>query len=1043
MFEYFELHAHSAYSFQRGAATPAQLFEQAQKLGLSGMAILDHDGFYSAPQSAQAAQETGLKAAYGSELTLANGQHLPILVKNLTGYRQLSQSITKHNLRETHKLEPAYQLAEIAQNSQNWLILTGTQHGPLNALWESPIQTEKVETQLKHLLDHFPPEQIALELTLQNRPGDPQRARTLQKLAHKYHLPLVATGVIEGSHIEQRPLLDILHACRLRQPLNQAEAYLPATRGILQSSQKLAELYQNHPNALANAYHLGQEIALDLKLLAPKLPKVQAGNDHTKLRELVKLGAQQRYGSPAENPKAYQVIEHELKIIEQLDFPGYFLIVADIVQYCQSQGILCQGRGSAANSAVCYALGITAVDAVKHQMMFERFLSPLRNEPPDIDLDIESGHRENVIQYVYQKYGRDKAALVANVITYRSRLALKETAFALGYPPAWAEKICAEDRRALHRSDNQLPPQLAQRAKELLNLPRHLGIHPGGMVLADRPLAEIGPLQWATMPGRTVLQWDKEDCAQIGLVKFDLLGLGMLTVLRKSFDQLQKQGVKTKDGKPLGLHNLDTEDPKVYDLLCAADTIGVFQVESRAQMNTLPRLRPRCFYDIVVQVALIRPGPIQGGAVNPYLRRRQGREPVTYLHESLRPALEKTLGVPLFQEQLMKIAMESAGFSATQADQLRRALGAKRCQEKMAELREPLMSGMRQKGIKQAAAEQIYHQLSSFAQYGFPESHAFSFAYIVFASAWLKVHYPELFYASLLSSQPLGFYSSASLVNDAKRHGVKVSPPCVNGSAEETIALENGTAESTCCQAPKQWVQLGLAEIKGLKQATIERILTARAEGQYGSLFDLVSRAKLSSKEIKLLATAGALNHLGCDQRSGIWASGTTLIGEPVGEEWYQPVLPGCELFLPPPQTLKVPSPAELVASDYRSTGLSTRAHPLELVRPVLPAEQILKISQLSTLSSGTRAKVAGLITHRQKPMTAQGIIFLSLEDETGALNVLCSPGFWARYRQVLGFKNGVILRGQCEYDQGALVLLADWAQELKLPISSRSRDFR
>nr|NLD40356.1 DNA polymerase III subunit alpha [Actinomycetales bacterium] len=548
-----------------------------------------------------------------------------------------------------------------------------------------------------------------------------------------------------------------LAATRARATVEEIEGWLPAHPAHLRSAEQMLRLHHRHPHAVEAAARLADELSFDLTLIAPDLPPFPVPEGHTEaswLRALTERGAAERYGARGaeRTPGAWATIDKELAIITELGFPGYFLIVHEIVDFCRSRGILAQGRGSAANSAVCFALGITAVDAVRHKMLFERFLSPGRSGPPDIDVDIESKRREEVIQFVYERYSREHAAQVANVIQYRPRSAVRDAARALGYgagqADAWSKQI---ERWREIPEDLPLPEPVREIATRMLRLPRHLGIHSGGMVLCDRPVIDVCPVEWATMPGRTVLQWDKDDCADAGLVKFDLLGLGMLTALRIAFDELTARGI-LHEGRPIDLHEIPQDDPRVYDLLCAADTVGIFQVESRAQMATLPRLRPRTFYDIVVEVALIRPGPIQGGSVNPYIRRRLGREAVTYLHESLKPALGKTLGVPLFQEQLMQIAIDVAGFSPGEADQLRQAMGSKRSVERMERLRARLYEGMGERGITGDVADRIYEKLVAFASYGFPESHSVSFAYLVYASAWLKLHYPAAFCAALLNA---------------------------------------------------------------------------------------------------------------------------------------------------------------------------------------------------------------------------------------------------------------------------------------------------
>ncbi|MDO5726572.1 MAG: error-prone DNA polymerase, partial [Bowdeniella nasicola] len=700
---------------------------------------------------------------------------------------------------------------------------------------------------------------------------------------------------------------------------------------------------------------------------APNFPPfpVPAGHDEASwLRELTYRGAKQRYGPPtAERVEgAYAMIEHELALITELGFPGYFLIVHEIVEFCRTHNILCQGRGSAANSAVCYALGITAVDAVRHRLLFERFLSPGRSGPPDIDVDIEAGRREEVIQFVYRRYGRRHAALVANVITYRHRLALRDAARALGYSAGASDAMSKTLERGVgldsnHRYAN-IPDDVATLATAMTELPRHLGIHPGGMVLCDRPIVDVCPVQWAAMPGRSILQWDKDDCADAGLVKFDLLGLGMLTALRHAFTTLERRGVRYR-GAPLALHHLPQEDPGVYALLCAADTIGVFQVESRAQMQTLPRLRPQCFYDIVIEVALVRPGPIQGGSVNPYLRRRLGKEPVRYAHPLLRNALKKTLGVPLFQEQLMQIAIDAAGFCASEADQLRKAMGAKRSAARMEALRERLFSGMAARGIQLEVAEEIYTALKGFAAFGFPESHAFSFAYLVYASAYLKVHHPEAFYAGLLAAQPMGFYSPQSLIADARRHGVHVLAACIHHSGP--LAQVVSMPPPQCCQPDTPTavgsgkthreydanaaarvhadqdsaIQLGLASIRQIGTKVANRIAQVRTAGAFTSLTDLASRAELSAAQLEALATAGALRGFG-QRRTMMWAAGPAASGAgqitTVGRKRYHQLpIPGLAEQLSAPE-LPALRTAEHTALEVWSSGVSS-IHPLALVR--------------------------------------------------------------------------------------------------------------
>ncbi|HEY4725931.1 MAG TPA: error-prone DNA polymerase, partial [Actinomycetota bacterium] len=806
------------------------------------------------------------------------------------------------------------------------------------------------------------------------------------------------------------------------------------------------------------AAELGRALAFDLELVAPRLPDFPVPPGHTEmtwLRELATWGATHRYGPrhAERTPGAWRQIDHELAMIEQLGFPGYFLIVWDIVRFCERSDIYCQGRGSAANSAVCYAIGITKADAVSLGLLFERFLSPERDGPPDIDLDIEAGRREEVIQYVYERYGRDRAAQVANVITYQARSAVRDMGRALGYSPgqldAWSRQVDAWGPIEA-TVEHDIPDQVMDLARQVQRFPRHLGIHSGGMVICDRPVVEVCPVEWATMKDRSVLQWDKDDCAAVGLVKFDLLGLGMLSALHDTVDL-----VRDHHGAEIDLATLPQE-AAVYDMLCQADSVGVFQVESRAQMATLPRLKPREFYDLVVEVALIRPGPIQGGSVHPYIRRRNGDEEVTFLHPLLERSLSKTLGVPLFQEQLMQMAVDVAGFTAAEADQLRQAMGAKRSSERMERLRDRLYAGMAERGIEGEVADRIYEKLAAFANFGFPESHSVSFAYLVYASAWLKLHYPAAFLAALLNAQPMGFWSPNTLVADARRHGVVVRGPDVNHSAA-TATLEPvtgwegggpGEREGGAAEAGKDggpgspgrgtgrpdiWaVRLGLGYVRSLGEELAERVAGGRP---YGSMADLVRRTGVNEGQVEALATAGAFGSLGLERRAALWAAGAVaqaradrLPGTAVGAE--APRLPGM-------------SPVELGAADLWATGLSGDSHPVQFARERLDALGAVAADGLAAVPPGTRVLVGGVVTHRQRPATAGGTTFLNLEDETGLVNVICSRGVWARYRRVGRSAAALLVRGRLERAEGVINVIADQLRPLPLAAATRSRDFR
>ncbi|MFN3867039.1 MAG: error-prone DNA polymerase, partial [Demequina sp.] len=936
----------------------------------------------------------------------------------------------------------------------------------------------------------FGRDNVAVELTDTGDPFDSERNAALADLAFDASLPLVATSNAHYATPRDADLAGALASVRARSSLDDMDGWLPGgAGGHLRSAAEMLHRHRRHPQAVTTAARLAAECAFDLNLVAPNLPPYPVPQGHTEaswLRELVRRGAHARYGSPHDErvPGAWKQIEHELNVIEALDFPGYFLIVHDIVSFCRDQDILCQGRGSAANSAVCFALGVTAVDAVTHGLLFERFLAPERDGPPDNDVDIESDRREEVIQYVFRRFGRINAAMVANVIQYRPRSAVRDAAKALGFdvgqqdawsksidrwgslrvPQAQMEEWAAKQRDAMwpeppptHDLDH-IPEPVLDLADRFMRLPRHLGIHPGGMVLCDRPVIDVCPVEWARMPGRTVLQWDKDDCADAGLVKFDLLGLGMLSALRYAFGF-----VRDTEGQEIGLHSLPQEDPEVYDLLCAADTVGVFQVESRAQMATLPRLRPRRFYDIVIEVALIRPGPIQGGSVHPYINRARGREPVTFLHPLLEKSLGKTLGVPLFQEQLMQMAMDCAGFDGALADQLRRAMGSKRSPERMEALRARFMVGAHERGVTADVAEQIFDKLRAFSDFGFPESHSFSFAYLVYASSWLKVHKPAAFYAGLLAAQPMGFYSPQSLTADARRHGQVVLRPCVTRS--EALARVERLAEpfETPDEARADMavlthvdrtlaVRMGLAAVRGLGADAAQAIVDARAAGPFASVTDMARRVRvrpagvkgesglapergLTTAQWEALATAGALESLGVTRREGLWASGALAREGPdtlpdLSTDIAAPMLPGM-------------SAVEEAVADVWASGVSTDSYPTVFVRDGLTAQGVLTVAEVLAHEAERRITVAGVVTHRQRPGTAKGVTFISLEDETGFLNVICSVGVWRRFQAVARRSAALVIRGRIERADGATNMVAEHISPLSLKVPAKSRDFQ
>jgi error-prone DNA polymerase len=778
------------------------------------------------------------------------------------------------------------------------------------------------------------------------------------------------------------------------------------------------------------------------------------------LRQLVWDAVPVRY--PQLAPKDRDRITHELDVIEAKDFPGYFLIVWDIVKFARDRGILCQGRGSAANSAVCYLLNITAVDPIGYTLPFERFLSSMREEEPDIDVDFDSNRREEAIQYVYEKYGRQNAAQVANVIQYRPKFAVRDMAKALGassgQQDAWSKQV--ERHGALLSSvDHDIPGAVTSLALEALTLPRHLGIHSGGMVLTDRPVGEVCPIEHGRMDGRTVLQWDKDDCAWMGLVKFDLLGLGMLNAIQHTFDL-----VREHLGEEWELATIPKEEPGVYDQLCRADSIGVFQVESRAQMGLLPRLQPRRFYDLVVQIALVRPGPIQGGAVHPFVRRKLGEEAITYQHPKLEEPLERTLGIPVFQEQLMQMAMAVGGCSADDADLLRRAMGSKRGQEKITSLKARLYAGMASNGIVGEVADDIYGKIEAFANFGFAESHSLSFGLLVYASSWLRLHYPAAFLASLLRAQPMGFYSPLSLVADARRHGVVVRRPDILRSGWrpglEPPSRPVRPTGSACCLDRKQppvgaydskapfdttdhrrdgdlAVRLGLAEVTGIGEALARKIVADReANGDFADMGSLVRRVGLTTPQLEALAAAGAFESLGLTVREALWAAGDAAQDR-------AEYLVGSMVSVQPP-LFSLPSPSETLASDLWATGISPDDHPIRHLRAALSDRGALSADDLKSAESGRRIEVGGVVTHRQRPATASGITFMNIEDETGLVNVICSVGMWNRYRRIARDSPALIVRGILERSaEGVTNLLADRFEALPMSTRTASRDFR
>ncbi|HEX2192419.1 MAG TPA: error-prone DNA polymerase, partial [Acidimicrobiales bacterium] len=1002
---------------------------------------------------------------FGAELTLdlerfqpgradPEGRHLVVLARDPDGYARLSRAISAAQMAGGEKGLPRTSLAELAgAHRGRWQVLTGCRKGtvPAALVEAGPAAAAR---ELARLIDAFGRDAVAVELWDHGDPLDSPRNDALVALAARSGVEVVATNNVHYAVPGRRPLATALAAVRARRSLDEIDGWLPAAASAhLRSGAEQARRFARYPGVVERAAELGRDCAFDLRLVAPDLPDYPVPPGHTEmtwLRELTRRGAGRRYpgcvperSGSSGNEKALAQIEHELAVIEALGFPGYFLIVWDIVEFCRRNGIYCQGRGSAANSAVCYALGITNADAVGLGLLFERFLSPERDGPPDIDVDIENGRREEAIQYVYERYGRENAAQVANVITYRPKSAVRDMGKALGHPPgtldAWSKQIEGWVLQELP-PDTGIPEPVLRMARQVEGFPRHLGIHSGGMVICDRPVVEVCPVEWGRMEGRTVLQWDKDDCAAVGLVKIDLLGLGMLTALHLCVDL-----VREHHGVEVDLATIPQE-AEVYDMLSAADSVGVFQVESRAQMATLPRLKPRTFYDLVVEVALIRPGPIQGGSVHPYIRRRNGQEPVTYLHPLLEPALKKTLGVPLFQEQLMQMAIDVANFTPGEADQLRQTMGSKRSTERMEALRARLYAGMAAKGITGEVADQIFEKLAAFADFGFPESHSVSFAYLVYASSWLKLHYPAAFCAALLNAQPMGFYSPNTLVADARRHGVVVLGPDVNHSEAkatlepilpgERCAMDRSMGGSNAQSSAERGgpaVRLGLEYVRNVGDDLAARVAARRP---YTSMDDLVRRTGAPLPAVEALATAGAFASLELPRREALWGAGAVT---QTGPEKLEGVVCGADA-----PALPAMSDIETTAADLWATGVSPDRHPLQYARESLAAQGALPVGDLDAVPAGRRVLVGGLVTHRQRPSTAGGTIFLNLEDETGMLNVICPPGVWTRYRRVARAAPALLVRGRLEKVDRAINLVADRIEALSLSVTAgRSRDFR
>ena len=1141
IFMYIELHARSAFSFLEGASLPEELIGTCSHFNMPAMALLDTDGVYGAPRFHLAANKAKIKAHIGAELTIdfspqrhrdtekTNQQskidnqeshssvppylrgefRLPLLVASRAGYQNLCRLITKMKLR-AKKGEGAVTAQELAEHADGLICLTGGDEGPLAAVLRQN-NPEQARRQLDQLIGIFGPQNIYVELQRHFHREEESRNRIAMDLARAFHLPLLATNGVDYAIPKARELADAFTAIRNHRTLSTAGRLLSRnSERYVKSSDEMQQLFADLPEAIANTVELSSRLEFTLNDLGYEFPRYPVPTGETMnsfLREQAWIGFRNRYGRTSQDmqAKARRQIEKELALIEKLQLAGYFLIVWDLVRYCREQNILVQGRGSAANSAVCYSLGITAVDAVGMELLFERFLSEERGEWPDIDLDLPSGdEREKVIQYLYKKYGERGAAMTANVITYRNRMAAREMGKALGFDPETLAKIStavatwefrdendALDRRFRDAGLDLSHPRLRKYYELCLavqDMPRHLGQHSGGMVICQGQLDSVVPLEPASMPGRVVVQWDKEDCADMGIIKVDLLGLGMMAVLKDSIEL-----IRDHYGEEVDLAHLPQDDKQVYSTLQQADTVGMFQVESRAQMSCLPRLRPIRFYDVVVQVAIIRPGPIVGQMVNPFLQRRQGKEEVTYAHPSLEPVLKRTLGVPLFQEQLLRIAMIAANFTGGEAEDLRRAMGFKRSQARMREIEAKLRAGMTVNGISPKAQEEIILSITSFALYGFPESHAASFALIAYASAFLKCHYLAAFTAALLNNQPMGFYSPATIVKDAQRHGLKLLPVDVTCSewnctlekvdspqrhrdTEKTKEGLSSFSVTPCLRGEMIALRMGLRYVRGLREDAARSLLRERLLAPFTSIHDLTRRVpELRKDELTTLAEIGALNaigisprrHRGTEKEEGTnqfskitadqinnssvapWLRGENDFARNSGlatrnslhrrdalwqvERAVRPAGPLLEQNAEPDERspLAPMNHEERLVADFHGTGLTVGPHPMAYRRAWLNAMGIRSASELRDLPTGKRLRIGGCVITRQRPGTAKGFVFLSLEDETGVANAIVRPDLFHANRLLLTSERFLAIEGILQNQDNVISVRAERVQPL------------
>ena len=1064
---YVELHARSAFSFLDGASLPEAMTQQAANLELPGLAILDRDGLYGSPRLYTTAKKLGLRSHIGAEVSVDGfGQQrmpppwqphtipsrpvrLSLLCESQAGYKNLALLISSYKLAQSTKGGGVAPFRSVQRHAEGLICLTGGDEGPLAAALDRGGLDEGRKA-LICLVETFGKRNVYLELQRHGICEQEARNQAVVSLAREFQLPLLATNGVSMATEFEREVLDVLTTIRHGCSLDEAGLLLQQNgKRHMRSAKEMCVLFRDVPAAIANTVALSDRLTFQMKDMGYEFPHYPIPDDESMdsfLRKRTLEGVARRYGVKASaklRSRAHQQVDKELTLIAKLGLAGYFLIVWDIVEFCRRHGILVQGRGSAANSAVCYSLGITAVDPVVMELLFERFLSEVRGEWPDIDLDLPSGDdRERAIQYVYERYGQLGAAMCANVITYRGRSAAREVGKSLGFDAdmqtrltrlvgsfEWKGPTDTMEHHFREAGFDLHHPRIAKYLElsiRMLDLPRHLGQHSGGMIIAQGQLASVVPIEPASMPGRNVVQWDKEDCADMGLIKVDLLGLGMMAVLKDCVELIPRYY-----GKKIDIAQIPHDDPKVYEMLKAADTVGLFQVESRAQMASLPRNNPDKFYDLIVQVAIIRPGPIVGQMMNPYMERRQGRQEIRYPHPLLEPVLRRTLGVPLFQEQLLRIAMVIANFSGGEAEELRCALGSRRSADKVRALEIKLRAGMDANGVDAKAQEEIILAISSFALYGFPESHAASFALIAYASAWLKYHYLPAFTAAILNNQPMGFYSAAVLVKDAQRHGLRVKP------------VDIARSDWNCTLEPMPEgayaLRIGLRYVRGLRACVAAEVERARALRPFGSIEELARRVpSLSQADLDTLAETGALNPLGenVHRRDALWQvkragrqAGPLLSELDDDEERSSPLYPM--------------DPQERLVADYAGSDVTVGRHPMSHCRTQLRQMNILRAGDLKLLRHGVPARIAGCVIARQRPGTAHGFIFLSLEDETGIANVIIDPDLYEANRSLVTYAKFLLIEGSLQNVDKVIHIRAKRIEELNITAAPMvSHDF-